>query len=197
MSSVAGEYRLGHRYLHLSAQKPATLRYIGPLETSENVQPDAEDPPIWLGVEWDDPARGKHSGFHLQRSYFNTRVEGAGSFLKWKVKDAKRDQEESEARLGPLWKGRSFPAAIKYQYLTSPEDDGSVGATNLKLGSSNNRIEVEVPNLDKVTSKFSNLRNLTHLGLDQTWVNGAGLDNLDGMNIGDLTCKPSSVHRHI
>ena len=28
---------------------------------------------LWLGVEWDDPARGRHSGEHGGRQYFVTR----------------------------------------------------------------------------------------------------------------------------
>lgn len=27
----------------------------------------------WLGVEWDDPSRGKHCGFHEGIQYFKTR----------------------------------------------------------------------------------------------------------------------------
>jgi dynactin complex subunit len=27
----------------------------------------------WLGVDWDDPARGKHNGTHEGKKYFNAR----------------------------------------------------------------------------------------------------------------------------
>jgi hypothetical protein len=43
---------------------------------------------------------------------------------------------------------------------------------SLVLGSSNSRIQVTVPNLNKVTSKFADLSRLTHLGLDGMWVYG-------------------------
>lgn len=39
---------------------------------------------VWLGVEWDDPHRGKHSGIHEGVEYFSCSVEGSGSFLRHK-----------------------------------------------------------------------------------------------------------------
>jgi len=38
-------------------------RYVGPI-------PGTED--IWVGVEWDDPNRGKHDGIHNGIRYFKT-----------------------------------------------------------------------------------------------------------------------------
>jgi len=38
-----------------------TVRYIGQVEGTQGE---------WLGVEWDDPVRGKHSGEHKGRRYF-------------------------------------------------------------------------------------------------------------------------------
>ncbi|KMP01584.1 tubulin-specific chaperone E [Coccidioides immitis RMSCC 2394] len=52
-----------------------TIRYIGKVQGT-----DGE----WLGVEWDDPARGKHSGEHKGVKYFECRSNSptAGSFLR-------------------------------------------------------------------------------------------------------------------
>ncbi len=41
----------------------------------------------WLGVEWDDPSRGKHSGTHEGKLYFTCNVEGSGSFIRAKKAD--------------------------------------------------------------------------------------------------------------
>ena len=41
-----------------------TVRYIGPVKNQEG---------DWLGVEWDDPSRGKHDGNHKDVRYFNCR----------------------------------------------------------------------------------------------------------------------------
>lgn len=46
----------------------ATIRFIG---TVKNTKGD------WLGVEWDDPNRGKHNGTHQDVEYFSCRyLEG-------------------------------------------------------------------------------------------------------------------------
>ncbi|TKA25763.1 hypothetical protein B0A50_05860 [Salinomyces thailandicus] len=52
-------YHIGQR-LSLKGQL-CTIRYIGPV---------ADKPGEWLGVEWDDSARGKHNGTHNNISYF-------------------------------------------------------------------------------------------------------------------------------
>lgn len=46
--------------LSYAAQR-CTLRYHGPV---------ADTSGLWLGVEWDDPTRGKHAGSHASRHYF-------------------------------------------------------------------------------------------------------------------------------
>lgn len=45
-------------------QDVATVRYIGPVDDTEG---------DWLGVEWDDATRGKHSGEKDGKSYFACR----------------------------------------------------------------------------------------------------------------------------
>jgi len=39
------------------------VRYVGPIPGTES---------IWVGVEWDDPSRGKHDGIHNGTRYFKT-----------------------------------------------------------------------------------------------------------------------------
>lgn len=46
-----------------------TVRYVGPVEGTQG---------SWLGVEWDDPTRGKHDGAHLGRRYFVPSSPGRG-----------------------------------------------------------------------------------------------------------------------
>lgn len=53
------KHRTGQR-LSLKGQL-CTVRYIGPV---------ADKPGTWLGVEWDDPERGKHDGTHNGVKYF-------------------------------------------------------------------------------------------------------------------------------
>ncbi|TNN27273.1 Tubulin-specific chaperone E [Liparis tanakae] len=51
----------------------ATVRYVGP------VPPTAG---LWLGVEWDNPERGKHDGSHEGVRYFTCRHPEGGSFVR-------------------------------------------------------------------------------------------------------------------
>ncbi|XP_041839020.1 tubulin-specific chaperone E [Melanotaenia boesemani] len=51
----------------------ATVRYVGP------VPPTAG---LWLGVEWDNPERGKHDGSHEGVQYFTCRHPTGGSFVR-------------------------------------------------------------------------------------------------------------------
>jgi len=53
------KHYIGQR-LSLKAQV-CTIRYIGPVAAKLG---------LWLGVEWDDPFRGKHNGTHAGLSYF-------------------------------------------------------------------------------------------------------------------------------
>lgn len=52
-----------------------TVKYIGPVEGTKGT---------WLGVEWDDPSRGKHNGVHNGHRYFatNSPAETAASFVR-------------------------------------------------------------------------------------------------------------------
>lgn len=54
-----------------------TIKYIGPLLHTES--PSDE---IWLGIEWDDPTRGKHNGIVNETEYFKTKNETGGSLIK-------------------------------------------------------------------------------------------------------------------
>ncbi|KKA27243.1 hypothetical protein TD95_003170 [Thielaviopsis punctulata] len=52
-------YHIGQRLSYDGAL--CTVRYIGPVKQTTGE---------WLGVEWDDPSRGKHSGQHKDTRYF-------------------------------------------------------------------------------------------------------------------------------
>ena len=53
-------YKLGSRLAFSSYL--GTVRYIGPVSGTSG---------LWLGVEWDDPARGKHNGSKDGVQYFH------------------------------------------------------------------------------------------------------------------------------
>jgi dynactin complex subunit len=59
MVSSEQTYRVGQRR-SLRGQA-CTIRYIGPVAAKSGE---------WLGVEWDDPLRGRHDGTHAGVKYF-------------------------------------------------------------------------------------------------------------------------------
>lgn len=75
------------------ADAHCTVRYIGPLQGHKGV---------FVGVEWDDPSLGKHSGTLDGKFYFQSAIELAGSFF--------RIERPKDATLG-IWE------AIKSKYI--------------------------------------------------------------------------------
>jgi hypothetical protein len=117
----------------------------------------------WLGVEWDHASRGKHSGTHQGISYFRTREEGAGSFIKLPMSSQKGKQV--------LRPGTTLWHAIVQRYL--PDDDEQDDRP-ITLGSSGGAIKVEVPRLDRVKRSLSGLSKLKEIGVERTWVSELG-----------------------
>eukprot|EP00919_Chromeraceae_sp_WS-2016_P019090 GHVR01045490.1.p1 GENE.GHVR01045490.1~~GHVR01045490.1.p1 ORF type:complete len:614 (+),score=138.65 GHVR01045490.1:69-1910(+) len=52
-----------------------TARYVGVIEGDTTKD-------TWVGVEWDNSARGKHSGKYNDKEYFVCHVSGSGSFIR-------------------------------------------------------------------------------------------------------------------
>ncbi|PSR78869.1 tubulin-specific chaperone E [Coniella lustricola] len=71
--SQAGPYSVGQRLSYGNAV--CTVRYIGQVSGTTG---------DWLGVEWDEPSRGKHDGSHKGTRYFTTRSKSptAASFVR-------------------------------------------------------------------------------------------------------------------
>lgn len=55
------------------SQQVGNVRYVGQVEGHAG---------LWLGVEWDDPTRGKHSGSVGDRVYFSVTIPNSASFIK-------------------------------------------------------------------------------------------------------------------
>ncbi|KAL5373400.1 hypothetical protein DPSP01_012758 [Paraphaeosphaeria sporulosa] len=81
-----------------------TVRYIGEVKGTKGE---------WLGVEWDDPIRGKHSGEHGGIRYFEclNKSSTSGSFIR-----PARKPDPS----------RSFSEALKAKYASDPVQDPSI-----------------------------------------------------------------------
>lgn len=63
------QFYIGRRLSY--ANLPCTVRYFGPLPGTKG---------DWLGVEWDDPTRGKHDGSYDGKKIFQCRCGAASCF---------------------------------------------------------------------------------------------------------------------
>lgn len=121
-----------------------TVRYTGRLPETKGE---------WLGVEWDDPSRGKHDGKHKGTQIFNCLSSSptAASFIKSsRIPDPERTVLE----------------AIRFKYASSPNDSN---ANDLVVISG--KVAEEV-GFDKVAKEQSQLSELRIALVDQLVVNG-------------------------
>ncbi|SCZ96081.1 BZ3500_MvSof-1268-A1-R1_Chr8-1g09991 [Microbotryum saponariae] len=155
-----------------SAKSVGTIRYVG------SIPPTAGE---WLGIEWDDPTRGKHDGVHDKTGvrYFECRNKSSSTCASFIRPNSKG-----------LNHGRSFAQALKAKYLDALYDDTTSAAPTSKLdhppraeGSSGtsqyydtlSNFKVEVVDLYKIKkTKVEDLKRLKQAGLEWEGVNGTG-----------------------
>ncbi|NWX60034.1 TBCE protein, partial [Promerops cafer] len=82
-----------------------TVRYVGSVSRTAG---------IWLGVEWDDPQRGKHDGSYEGTQYFKCRHPKGGSFIR-----------PNKANFGV-----DFLTAVKDRYGLNDKQDVQYGTGN-------------------------------------------------------------------
>lgn len=168
MADAACPYQVGRRYLHKASDLPVTVRYIGGLQGTSS---------SWLGVEWDNVARGKHSGSYKGQQIFTTRVPGAGSFIKY--------SPETSSATPLLDVGPSFIDVINQRYAQASTQCSGGQIETVVLGSSNGNIIVEAPRLDKVRQRLTRLENIKEAALEGLWISEVGAESLQGA----LSCE--------
>ena len=97
-SQKMANFKLNQRIIDPQNNARGTIKYIGPVENTKG---------SWLGIDWDNPERGKHDGSHQGRNYFVTHSETSGSFVR-------------EAKIS---KGRTFQEAVEDRYGSTPDAD--------------------------------------------------------------------------
>ncbi|XP_059253262.1 tubulin-specific chaperone E isoform X1 [Mustela nigripes] len=109
---------------------------------------------LWLGVEWDNPERGKHDGSHEGTVYFKCRHPTGGSFI----------------RPNKVNFGVGFLTAVKNRYVLEdgPEEDGKEQI--VIIGNK----PVETIGFDSIIKQQSQLSKLQEISLRNCAVNGAG-----------------------
>ncbi|KAF7731007.1 hypothetical protein EC973_001053 [Apophysomyces ossiformis] len=164
-SDIPDQLQVGSRIQVQQAR--ATVRFIGSVENTKG---------IWLGVEWDDPARGKHDGTHQGVPYFN--LPGSGSFIRY---------HPEKVQLG-----RPFLEALKEKYLDDTtgtgEYDASKDVGHVYFGGNRN-IKFETVGFEKVQRQQRHLNTLVVVGLAEQSIASKGPENAiteEGLVVEDL-----------
>ncbi|KAF2842286.1 tubulin-specific chaperone-like protein E, partial [Patellaria atrata CBS 101060] len=127
-----------------------TVRYVGQIPGTKG---------DWIGVEWDDPSKGKHSGEHDGIKYFECiKHQTTGSFIR-----PNRPTEDS----------RSFIEALRKKYASEPVDHVSFvkGEKVQHVEKPSKPIfisgkEVEEVGFDKIRRQLADLQGLRIVILD-------------------------------
>nr|XP_014100029.1 tubulin-specific chaperone E isoform X2 [Bactrocera oleae]XP_036230977.1 tubulin-specific chaperone E isoform X2 [Bactrocera oleae] len=126
-----------------------TVRYVGEV-TGYNGS--------WLGVEWDDPQRGKHNGCVNGRHYFHTQYPSAGSFVR-------------PGKIGPF---ESLEEAARERYLDYSAEN-SVDLSLIREAQEKMQASFfEVVGMDKIARKQSKFEQLSEVSVDNCPINEAG-----------------------
>ncbi|GFQ76967.1 tubulin-specific chaperone E [Trichonephila clavata] len=145
----ASAVEIGYR-IHCDGEY-GTVLYVGQISGMDGT---------WLGIEWDNPSRGKHSGSHNNVIYFTTRIPNAGSFIKISKADF----------------GIPCPNAIKIKYGKNEDAKKLSNLINLPQKSGSER-HIEMVGMEKIMGKQSNFSQLTDVVLNGMNINGPGNEN--------------------
>ncbi|XP_043282260.1 tubulin-specific chaperone E [Venturia canescens] len=127
-----------------------TVRYIGTVGDTKGT---------WLGIDWDDPSRGKHNGTYQGTTFFEARNSTSGSFVR-----------PGKAKLGV-----TISKAIKDRYGLI--DDDLAGIDRASLTSLKKEMKapfVEMVGFSKVNRKQSKFDQLTTVFLREQCISTAG-----------------------
>ena len=153
-------FHLGQRLSYNGAL--CTVRYHGALPGTKGV---------WLGVEWDDVARGKHGGTYQGRIYFHclSSAPTAASFIRTsRIPDPPR----------------SFLDALRFKYVA--EDVGSSPATTPKA-----LLKSSTPNGDviEISGKVVEEVGFERIRQQQAVLEKLHIVLLDGLCVSGITLK--------
>uniref|UniRef100_A0A1I7UB38 Tubulin-specific chaperone E n=1 Tax=Caenorhabditis tropicalis TaxID=1561998 RepID=A0A1I7UB38_9PELO len=113
----------------------ATIRFIGEVDGYGKQQ--------WVGLEWDDPSRGKHDGVVKGKRYFQTNHPTGGSLMKAEI----------------IPKPKDLLFEIKNRYA---EDE--MVENEIELAQSSKKIELI--GMERLAAKQSNIEKLINIVLD-------------------------------
>ena len=138
------EYKVNQRILDPQNNARGTVKYIGSVDNTKGT---------WLGIDWDNPERGKHDGSHDGKSYFQTKSETSGSFVR-------------TTKISP---GVTFRDAVEDRYGSTPDADPDLLESIRK---DINAPFVQLVGFDKVNRTQSNFAELTTISVRDKGVYG-------------------------
>ena len=119
----------------------ATVRYVGEVQDQKDT---------WVGLDWDDAARGKNDGSTGGRSYFQCSGPASGSFVR-----LQKFQSQAEPQNAIL-------AAVQARYGDQElgVDQAKPGVRPATMHNSRQRIEWQFVGAEKVHARLSQLQAL-------------------------------------
>lgn len=119
----------------------ATVKYVGEVQSQKGV---------WIGLDWDDVARGKNDGSTGGQSYFQTSKPGSGSFLR-----VERFEAQTEA-------GCTVLAAVQDRYGDQERgvDHAKTGIDQTSTLAPKKGVQWQFIGADKVHARLSQLQAL-------------------------------------
>jgi hypothetical protein len=135
------------------AEHVGTVKYIGKLQHTKGGDE------VWVGIEWDDPERGKHNGTVDDFCYFKTLHPTSGSLIKF-----------NKVNLG-----LTFLDACKYKYNFEEQDEiyaflNKNIENNLFIQANKKKINIEIVGKEKANKKFSEFDTILHVDLAYSYV---------------------------
>ncbi|KAI4118030.1 MAG: hypothetical protein LQ345_001830 [Seirophora villosa] len=141
---MAQQLYIGRRLSYSSS--PCTVRYIGGVDGTNDT---------WLGVEWDDPSRGKHDGTHHGKRYFEcvSKEPTAASFVRLSK---------------PVDKPVAFLSAMRSKYGSKSHVQAGQPLEAISIGGKN----VDEVGFSLIAQKQSAWSNLKVISLNGLCING-------------------------
>ena len=140
-------------------EKIAKIKYVGPLKHKKEIKENE----IWLGLEWEDKARGKHNGTVEGYEYFKTlNGDNSGSLIKM-----------TKVNIGQTFKG-----ALGYKYNFYEEKGNEYHKNVDKALEKDNYIitdkkiiNIELVGKEKAAKKFSEFEYMPCIDLNYSYIN--------------------------
>ena len=163
LSSTADTSNLLGKRVELN-EKTAKIKYVGPLKHKK----DCNEKEIWLGLEWEDKARGKHNGTVEGFEYFKTtNGDNSGSLIKMTKVNV----------------GQTFKGALGYKYNFYEEEgndyhkdiDKALEKDNF-IVTDKKIINIELVGKEKAAKKFSEFEYMPCIDLNFSYINSLGND---------------------